>query len=78
MKFTAKKYIGIAFLCTLMACANPEKKATEGADSTVTTSDAKPAAEVKLTDPEVSAIYAAYIDLKDRENCNFTSWLTAR
>lgn len=65
MKFIGKKYVGMAMLCMLMACANSEQKAGADSDSTAQKVDASPVAEVKLNDPEVADIYHAYIDLKN-------------
>lgn len=60
-----KKYIGVAVLCTLMACANSEKKAVDGSDSTVRLVDSAQTPAVKLNDAAVESIYNAYIVLKD-------------
>ncbi len=60
-----KKYIGVAVLCTLMACANSEKKGVDGLDSTVKLVDSAQTPAVKLNDAAVESIYNAYIVLKD-------------
>lgn len=60
-----KKYIGIAVLCTLMACANSEQKLADNSDSAAQVVDSSQTANVQLSDPEVASIYKAYIDLKN-------------
>jgi len=60
-----RKYIGVAILCTLMACVNSEKKGVDGSDTTVILADSSQAPAVKLNDAKVASIYNAYIALKD-------------
>ena len=60
-----KTYLGIAMVCTLMACSNAEKKDGVGADSTAKVADTTNTVPVKLSDPVVEKIYNTYIALKN-------------
>ena len=57
--------MGIALLCTLMACANSEQKEADSLDSAAQLVDSSATAEVKFNDQDVAGIYDAYIDLKN-------------
>lgn len=57
--------MGIAILCTLMACANSAEKVAGSSDSTAQLVDSSAVSNVEFNDQEVAGIYAAYIDLKD-------------